>query len=207
MTALIVILLLLAALLYLPVGADVGYCEGAFTAYARVGAWKLCVYPRKQKPKKEKKPKKQPAPQEAAPAEEAPKKKKGLPDVTKDEVLGAVRVVFRAIKRLRFRLNRLKLHFISAFPDPYDTAMIYGYANAGLNALGLTSLKQSDIQLGVDFNREHYYADGYLSVTIRIYYVLKFAFCALFGLLPLYFSRRKRLKLAASTPAGQGKDA
>ena len=183
---LIVIAILLLLLLMLPVGADGAYSEQEPGLWARVGPVRVAVYPRKKKPPKDK-----PAP---TPQEQAPKPKKKLPDVTKDEVLEAVTVLVRSVGKLRFRLHRLKLHFISAFPDPYQTAMVFGYASAAVSALGLDRLRQGDVQIGVDFERDRFYVDGYLSVTIRIYYIVKLGLCLAWGLVPILWRRHKRLK-------------
>ena len=212
LNVLIVILGLLLLLLLIPVGVDVGYNEDGLRVYARVSCVTIPLYPRKAS-KKKKKPKKQetvqqapePQPTEAAATEAPAKKKRGLPDITKDEVLDLIGVAVRSVRKLRFCLHKLKLHFISAFPDPYQTAMIYGYASAGVNALGLPQMKRADVQLAVDFEREKYYVDGYLSVTIKIYYIMKLALCAAFGALPILLRRRKRMKVKDNSVAVKGK--
>ena len=178
---LIVLLVLLVLALSLRVGVDVGYDGAGVRVLLRVSRWTFCLYPRdKTKPKKQRKPKQ--------------KKKQGKLDITKDEILDAITVPVGAVKKLRFRLYRLRVHFISAFGDPYRTAMMYGYANAGVQALGLYQLKQADVQLAVDFERESYYVDGYISVTVRVFYILKFCVCLVAGMIPILLRRRKRIK-------------
>ena len=182
LNVLIIVLVLLALLLTVRIGADIGYDETGLRVYARVSRFTVCLYPRSQKkPNKRKKSKNK-------------TKKTGKPDITEDEVVDALRVAVRAVGKLRFRLRRLKLHFISAFDDPYQTAVVYGYAEALLWGLGLPALKQSDIQLGMDFERERYSIDGYLSVTIRIYYILKLCLCLSIGLVPILWRRNQRIK-------------
>lgn len=184
LNVLLIILVILLLLLLIPIGVDVGYCEGNLRVLIRVACFTVPLYPMTaSEEKKEKKPKKKKA-----------ETKQTIPDFTKNEILDAVSVVVNSIKKLSFHLHRLKLHFLSAFADPYRTAMVYGYASAAINAFGLAGLKQSDIQLGVDFERENCYIDGYLSVTIRIYFILKFVYCLAAGLLPLLWRRRRRLK-------------
>lgn len=152
----------------------------------------LGIYPRKKKELKQEK-------------QESREPRKSLPDVTKDEVLDAVGVAVRSVKKLKFHLHRLKLHFISAFPDPYQTAMVYGYASAAVNAFALPTLKQSDIQLGVDFERESCYADGYLTVTIKLYYIMKLLCCLVWGILPILWRRHRRVKAKENSVAVKGK--
>lgn len=180
MNVLIVIFCLLVLLLLVPVGADVEYCNEAVRAYVRVGAIRICIFPGKPKEKKEKKKKE--------------KQKKSKMDITKDEILDLISVVFASVKKLRFSLHKLKLHFTSAFSDPYQTAMVYGYVSAAVNALGLPSRKHTDIQLGVDFESEKFILDAYLSVTIRIYYIMKLICCLAMGAVPILWRRHQRLK-------------
>lgn len=191
---LIAIGILLLLLLTVPVGADVGYNENGLRVFIRVWRFTFCVYP--NAPKENKKPKQK---------KQKEKTQSRIPDINKDEVLDAISVAIRALKKLRFRLYRLKLHFISAFEDPYQTAMVYGYANAAVQALGLPNRKRTDVQLGVDFERESYYVDGYVSVTIRIYYIIKLCVCLVGGLIPILWRRRKRMKTIVNNTAVKGK--
>ena len=187
-----IVLAVLILLLSLPIGGDIGYDQDGLRVYARVSRFTLCLYPfSKEKSKKQ---------TSAKPKE----KKTGKPDFTEDEVLDAIGVAVRSVKKLRFRLRRLKLHFVSAFDDPYETAVVYGYSEAIVNGLGLTALKQSDIRLGMDFEKETCDVDGYLSVTIRVYYVMKLVLCLALGLLPILWRRRKRKKATENITAAKG---
>lgn len=180
--------------LLIPVGIDVGYNEEGGRICLRIARLTIILYPHniKSKPKKQKK-------------ETKKKFHKNFPDITKDEILDAIEVTVRAMKRLHFHLRQLKLHFVSGFEDPYQTAMMYGYVNAAVHAFALPRLKQADIQIGVDFERESCYVDGYVSVTVRIYYVLKLVCCLIGGGLPILLRRHKRLKSKGSSGAVKGK--
>lgn len=205
MKVLMIVVVIILLLLCVPVGADVGYAHDQLTVKVRVGPFTITLYPQKtgkEEKKKEKRPKQKDAQEEQSP----PKEKQKL-DVTKDEIFSAVKVVLGSVKKLRFRLNRIKIYFISAFPDPYDTAMNYGYANAAVNALGLTMRKDADIQLGADFSADKPLIDAYCSVTIRILYVMKFVFSVLFGAIPILIQRNRRIKLTKKANAqAAGKD-
>ncbi len=190
---LMIVLAVLALLLTIRIGADVGYDETGLRVYARVSRFTVCLYP-SGKEKVKKKPKKQ----------RHKTGKTGKPDITEDEVLDAIRVAVRSVKKLRFRLYKLKLHFVSAFDDPYKTAIVYGYAEALIYGLGLPQLKQSDIQLGMDFEKEACAVDGYLSVTIRIYYIMKLAVCLICGCIPILWRRRKRIKSTVKNTTVKG---
>jgi len=195
LNALIIILVLLLLLLLIPVGVDAGYCEGTVRIMLRIASFTVTVYPTSSS--KDKKAKKRKKTNE--------NKKQSIPDVTKDEILDAVSVAVRSIKKLHFYLRKLKLHFISAFDDPYRTAMVYGYASAAVNAFALPQLKQADIQLGVDFEREDCYIDGYVSVTIKIYYIMKLVCCLAIGMIPILWSRHRRLKAKENSIGVKGK--
>lgn len=189
---LIIVLAVLILLLTVRIGGDIGYDARGLRVYARISRLTVCLYPSG----KEKKPKQK---------KSKPKtKKRGKPDITEEEVLDALSVAVRSVKKLRFRLYKLKLHFVSAFDDPYQTAIVYGYAEALLNGLGLAALKQSDIRLGMDFEKEDCDVDGYLSVTIRIYYIMKLLVCLLWGMLPILWRRRKRMKATVKNTTVKG---
>ena len=190
---LIIVLAALALLLTVRIGADVGYDETGLHIYARVSRFTVCLYPttKEKKPKKQKKPKRQ-------------NKKTGKPDIIEDEVLEALSVAVRSVKKLRFQLYKLKLHFVSAFDDPYQTAIVYGYAEALIYGLSLPQLKQADIRLGMDFEREACQVDGYLSVTIRIYYIMKLLVCLVCGMIPILWHRRKRIRTTVKNTTVKG---
>lgn len=163
------------------------------TLFLRVSRFTFRIFPREKKSAEKRK------------KESDKTNAKKLPDLTKDEVLDGIEVAARAVRKLKFHLYQLKIHFISAFDDPYRTAMIYGYVNAAIQAFGLPQLRQSDVQLGVDFERDHCYIDGYVSVTIRIYYIMKLIFCVVYGAIPILWRIRKRRKEQANSNAVKGK--
>ena len=190
---------LICLLLLLPVGADVSFADGQLRLYLRIWHVKKCLYPPSRKAKKRDK-------SSSVRAQSGEKKKMRMPDVTSEEVASVIAVVIRAIGKLRFHLHLLKLHFVSAFPDPYRTAMVYGYVSAAVSALGLPRMSQADVQLGANFEEEACYIDGYVSVTIRIWYICKLAVSLLWGGIPILRNRSKRLKQQCSMSA-QGKEA
>lgn len=192
LNVLIIVLAVLVLLLTVRIGADIGYDETGLRVYARISRFTVCLYPSKiEKQHKKKKTKRK-------------SDKKGKLDVTGEEVLEALSVAVRSVKKLRFHLYKLKLHFVSAFDDPYKTAIVYGYAEALIYGLGLPALKQTDIALSMDFEKEACDIDGYLSVTIRIYYIMKLLVCLMFGMLPIVWRRRKRMKATVKDAAVKG---
>lgn len=204
---LIVIILLLVLLLRLPVGVDAGYTEGQAFAGLRVGPKVFWLYPRKKKPPAHKAKKKEKSEAEETPP---PAAKKKLPafNLQWDEIKSALDLTVRCVKKLRFRLRRLDLRFVSGGADPYNTAMAYGYANAAADALGLYRLKQANVELSADFTAERSEFDGACSVTIRVYYLCKFGITMAVGGLRLLLRHRKRVKqeqrAAALIPGKEG---
>lgn len=140
MTVVLWILLALLALivfvLAVPFGAHVAYIGGELAVDARVMGINIGVIPQKErkKPKKEKKPREKKPKKEKKPAAEEPaEKKKGLPmGLTKEQIPELLKLAFSTLDRFRrkFTVNYLMVHFVAACEDPYDTAMLYGYANA-----------------------------------------------------------------------------
>lgn len=185
-----VIVVLIVLLLSLPVGVDAGYTDKQAVLMLRIGAVTLRLFPRR--PKKHKQARKK-EPAEKPQAGARPKEKKKL-NVTWDEIRSALDLSIRGIGKLKFRVRKLRLHFTSAFDDPYTTAMVYGYANAAAGALGLYRVRDGDIRLEADFTSAQWSMEAYISVTIRVFYIMKFAFFLLFGGTKLLLRRRRRIK-------------
>ena len=169
MTALWIILaiaLVLTVLNLLPVGVDAAYTDETFSLAARVGPLRLRLLPKPPdaKPKKKKSPK---------PKKEKPKKKSASPDIR--TILALAKLGLQALNRFRQRLRvqLLRLVFVSGAPDPYDTALAFGYVNAALGALTPLAeralrIDERDIQTGVDFQAERPHIDARIVCTIRI---------------------------------------
>lgn len=204
MTALWIILaiaLVLAVLNLLPVGVDAEYADEVFSLAARIGPFRLRLLPKSPdaKPKKEK-------PQK--PKKEKPKKSAALDIKT---ILGLVKLGLQALGRLRQRLRvrLLRLVFVSGAPDPYDTALAFGYVNAALGALTPLAertlrIDERDIQTGVDFQTERPRIDARIVCTIRIgqIVVIVLAFGAGFLKQKLH-SKQARAARAKTAPATQ----
>ena len=174
MTALWIILaiaLVLTVLNLLPVGVDAAYADETFSLAARIGPFRLRLLPKppdaKPKKKKPQKPKKE------KPKKEKPKKKSAPPDIR--TILALAKLGLQALDRFRQRLRvqLLRLVFVSGAPDPYDTALAFGYVNAALGALTPLAeralrIDERDIQTGVDFQAGQPRIDARIVCTIRI---------------------------------------
>lgn len=205
MTALWIILaiaLVLTALNLLPVGVDAAYTDETFSLAARIGRLRLRLLPKPPdaKPKKKKPPK---------PKKEKPKKKSASPDIR--TILALAKLGLQALNRFRqkLRVQLLRLVFVSGAPDPYDTALEFGYVNAALGALTPLAeralrIEERDIQTGVDFQAERPRIDARIVCTIRIGQIVVIALAFGIGFLKQKMhAKQARAAHAKSAPATQ----
>ena len=205
MTALWIILaiaLVLTLLNLLPVGVDAAYAEGAFSLAARIGPARLHLLPKAPDAKpgkaKAKKPKKK-----------KEKKKSAPPDA--QTLLELAQLGLQALDRLRQKLHvrLLRLVFVSGAPDPYDTALAFGYVNAALGALTPLAeralrIDERDIQTGVDFQAGQPRIDARIVCTIRIGQIVVIALAFGVGFLKQKMhSKQARAARAKTAPATQ----
>ena len=210
MTALWIILaiaLVLTVLNLLPVGVDAAYADETFSLAARIGPFRLRLLPKppdaKPKKKKPQKPKKE------KPKKEKPKKKSATPDIR--TILALAKLGLQALNRFRQRLRvqLLRLVFVSGAPDPYDTALAFGYVNAALGALTPLAeralrIDERDIQTGVDFQAERPRIDARIVCTIRIGQIVVIALAFGVGFLKQKMhSKQARATRAKTAPAAQ----
>ena len=200
MTALWIILavaLVLTVLNLLPVGVDAAYADDVFSLAARIGPFRLRLLPKPPdaKPKKKKPPK---------PKKEKPKKKSAPPDIR--TILTLAKLGLQALNRFR---QRLRLVFVSGAPDPYDTALAFGYVNAALGALTPLAeralrIDERDIQTGVDFQAGQPRIDARIVCTIRIGQIVVIALAFGVGFLKQKMhSKQDRAARAKTAPATQ----
>ena len=200
MTALWIILavaLVLTVLNLLPVGVDAAYADDVFSLAARIGPFRLRLLPKPPdaKPKKKKPPK---------PKKEKPKKKSAPPDIR--TILALAKLGLQALNRFR---QRLRLVFVSGAPDPYDTALAFGYVNAALGALTPLAeralrIDERDIQTGVDFQAGQPRIDARIVCTIRIGQIVVIALAFGVGFLKQKMhSKQDRAARAKTAPATQ----
>lgn len=202
-----VIVGIIALIMLIPVGADVGYENGELSVSAKVCGVMLKLLPKEEpgegaekKPKKEKKkkPKKKKEKPPEPEGEEKPKKKKKL-NLNADELFGLVKAAFRGLGKFgRVRVDRFLLHYTAGGDDPYSTAMTYNYVNAALSSLGPICrekfiVKQSDVWTDVDFTLDKMKIDFGICLVIRIGQVFRMAFAVLFGILGILIKNKFRL--------------
>ena len=168
-----VIVLIIALIMLIPVGADIAYENSELKISAKFCGVLLQLYP---KPPEEEKPKKEPE-KEKKPKEEKPKEKKPLklPKFSKEELLELAKAGIGAAGKFgrKIKVDRFLLHYTAAGSDPYDTAMTFAYVNAALSVLAPMctrhfTVKKSSVWTNVDFTREKTQLDLGLALTIRI---------------------------------------
>ena len=209
-----VIVAILAAILLIPVGADVRYEEGVVRVSAKAAGIRLQLIPRPkkpetpEKPKKEKKKKeKKPKPPKESPEEEAPKEKRAFP-FNADEILELLKTVLRGFGRFgrKFRVERFVLHWVATGWEPYTTARAFSIVNAGLSQLAPLCAerfhcKDSSVWTDIDFVRDEMFLEFGLTATIRIGQILGTGLGIGFGALKILLRSRKRRKREAKEEA------
>ena len=146
-------------------------------------------------------------PAEARPPEEKKKKQKakksghGALGLSPAELLELLRRVLRRLRLLpgKIRVNLFRLHFLAAGDDPYNTAMLYGYANAGLSLLAAAGKRsfrvfKTDIQTAVDFAEEKLRAEARLEASVRVGQLVSLGLAILFSALQVLLRSRRRRK-------------
>ena len=219
MIALIVIGILaavIALIMLIPIGADIGYEEGELRVSAKAAGILLQIIPKppkdETKPKKEKKPKK---PKKEKPKKEKPPKEKKPLNFSKEEIFSLVKKVLNRFGRFgrKFRVERFLLHYVAGGKDPYDVASTFGYVNAAISSLAPVcarrfEVKDCSVRTDVDFSLEKMKIDFGICVTIRIGAIFALAFGVAFAALGILiknkirlFRERPRGKKAESAPA------
>lgn len=192
---LLILLLLLAALMLLPVGVDAEYAPEGFFLRIKAGPLRIQLLPKK--PKEQKKPKK--------PKKEKSKKekKKKKPKITLDLIFELIRLALEAIGsfRRKLKIERFRLYLLVATKDPYQTATLYGYIGAALEALHpfaarALNIKERDVRVNADFTEESMQAQGRIVLTIRIGQVLLIGLVFLWKLIIWYMKEKSEHRAA-----------
>ena len=198
-----VIVAIIAAIMLVPVGADISYINGELKVSAKVCGILLQLIPKQpvdemaqkhKKPKKEKK-KKPPKPQDEA----KPDKKLNL-NFNRDELLALVKAALKGLGKFgKITVDRFLLHFVSGGNDPYNTAMTYNYVNAALSSLAPLCktrfiVKDADVWTDVDFTADKMNIDFALCIVIRIGQAARAGLAVAFGALKILVRNKLRLR-------------
>lgn len=194
MKAIIIVAVILAVLLLIAlirVGVLIEFSEDGLSVKALAGPVKIQLVPSKPKipkDKKEKKPKKK---KKKKKSEDKPEKKKGM-DIKK--LKPVIKTAFATLGRFlsHLSIDSLVVRYTVAKEDPADTAMMYGYINAGAGFLKpylarFKNIKYSDIRAYTDFSEKkdtvYVLAKTTIAIWEIIYIVIKVDFKSILALL------------------------
>lgn len=188
----------------IPIGADIAYEGGELRISAKLAGFLLQLIPRPprddSKPKKEEKPPEKKS--ESKPKKEKKTKKSISLDFSFDEIIELLKKVLKGFGILgkKFRVDRFLLDYLAAGRDPYLTARIFGYVNAGLNVLAPICSERFDVKelyvrTDIDFTEDRMKLDFGLALTIRIGAIFRMLNTILFGALGILIKHKaKKIK-------------
>lgn len=192
MTALIIILILLAALMLLPLGVYASYTGGELMASARVWLYKRGIYPPKPK-----KPEPEPTEGDADKAERP--KPALLQGLEPEDWLRLVKTALRALRRFKRSVyfDLIRLHAVVSAPDPYDAVMRYNMLNGFVGSMipffeSGFRVKERDICIDLDMQSGESRAEAELCASVRLGSVLALGLAAGFELLKILINNRIR---------------
>lgn len=129
-----------------------------------------------------------PLPKKRKPGNNPPEKGASLEGKQRPDLLRFARQAELAVRLLRrflgkMRVDRLKVHVLSAFPDPYDTAMAYNLAGLSLQALSAFGggIRELDLKSDLDFQAERPALDAALHASLRLGRLLAIGLAAAYG--------------------------
>ena len=205
--------LIIAFILFVPIGADVAYLNGEFRLAARINGFAIQLIPRKAKEQKpEEKPKEEKPPEE--PKEEKEEKPKRDFNFTRDELLEIAKKALNGLKKFgKLTVRKFMLHWTVAGEDPYDAAMSFNYINSALSVLSpicapiFNVTGDVDVRTEIDFMADSMRIDTELSITLRLIQVVRAAIAAGIGVIGVLRKRKKRLKKEAELAKANGEAA
>ena len=195
-----IIAIIITVIMLIPIGADIAYEDGGLRISAKLAGFLLQLYPRPpkepSKPKEEKPAKKKEPAQKPENKEKKPKKKLEL-DFSFDEIMELLKKVLKGFGILgkKFRVDRFMLDYLAAGRDPYLTARIFGYVNAGLNILAPICSQRFDVndlyvRTDIDFTTDRMRLDFGIALTIRIGAIFHMINTILFGALGILIKHK-----------------
>ncbi len=209
-----VIVLLIALILIIPVGADIGYENGELKVSAKACGVLMQLYPKPQEEEKnEKEQGKKKEKKEKKAAQEEPakvKKLRTMPQFSKEEMLELAKAGIGAVGKFgrKLKVDRFLLHYTAAGKDPYNTAVTFGYVNAALSCLAPIcaqrfTVKNCSVWTDIDFVKEKTEIDFGLAMSIRIGQIMAIVMSV--GFKALGIMKRNKARLKAQTQPDDAK--
>lgn len=204
MTALCIILavlLILALVLLIPVGAEAEYDECGVTAWLLIGPFRVILYPRPPKAEDEKRGKKKKEKKKKEPEGEEKTKKGGTLGLIKELIPVGIEALGAFKRGLVIKL--LRLYFSFGGEDPAKAAMSFGGASAAAGMIVPLlqrnfKVKDMDIRSNVDFTSEETVVYAHADLRIRLITLLALALKAGAKALRIYLRHDKQKKAAAA---------
>ena len=182
------VVLIIALVLFVPIGADVAYIAEQFRLAVRVDGFAIQILPKKEKKE----------PEEHKPEEE---KKPRKFNFTKEELLELAKKAIKGLGKFgKFTVRKFMLHYTAAGEDPYNTVMVYNYVNGALCILApicrkhLNVKDDVDVWTNLDFTTDKMQIETELSVTLRLIQVVRAALAVAVGVIGVLIKNRRRLK-------------
>ena len=195
---------LITLIMLIPVGADFRYEEdGIVRLSAKIAGLKLQLLPKKRRKTKPQKPEteKEPEPEQEKPNTEGKQKKKLSIALNAEEILELLKTVLRGFGSFgrKFKVERFRLHWIATGSDPYVTARIFSFVNAGLSQLAPICeerfhCRDSSVWTDLDFAREDMLFEFGITMTIRIGQIVASGIRIAFGALLIILRSKRRVK-------------
>lgn len=180
MTALIIVgavLLALVLLALLKCGVEAAYDASGFWWRLRVGVFRFAP-PKKKKPA--------PSTVHEAGGKPKAKKPKQRTKPSLDYLRALAALGFRLLKRFfkHLHIDRLRIYFLSAYDDPYDTAMAYGWAGTAMEALTAFAdgrIRRLELHTEPDFDSTQPLLEAHIVIYARLGALAALAVSALHG--------------------------
>lgn len=192
LTALITILILLAAILLIPLGVRVKYSEAGFAAWASISAYRLKLYP--PKPKECDEPE-----TEAGSLSNNKSKNDFLASLSVNDWLTLARAALRALQRFKngIRFDLIQICCVVSARDPYDAVMRYNAINGFVGSAipffeSDFKVRHKDIIIDLDLEHVNSRLQFEISAFVRVGRLLAIAFAVGFSFLKLLIKKRIR---------------
>ena len=218
-----IIIAILLLIFVVPYGVDAAYEDEVFRLGIKAGPFRIWLLPKKVKTEKQlKKQQEKEAKKQARKAEKDAKKAAAKAEKARNQVqtvkpkkpldipfiLALVKMGIRAVKRVfrSFTIDHLKLYYVVATKDPYDTAIQYSYLCGALAALpeiagNVIHIRKPDVQIGMDFTQEKPVICGRIVISLQLYKIVCVALA-----FAVEFIRWKKTHRSSDVEANERKD-
>lgn len=207
-----IIVLLIALIMLIPVGADIGYENGELKVSAKACGILMPLYPKPPEEEKEEKKEKEQKEEKKAAQKKPAKEKKPLtlPKFSKEEMLELAKAGIGAVGKFgrKLKVDRFLLHYTAAGNDPYNTAMTFSYVNVALSSLAPMcakrfTVKDCSVWTDIDFTKDKTEIDFGLAMSIRIGQILAIVIGVGFKVLSIMKRNKARLNAEAQRAAAE----